>query len=172
MIVCSRCKEAKTEDNFYKHPSIKPDGVRKKCNSCRNAYRRSAHAKNPSIVSNQKKMWAKNNREHVAKKAREYRAKNPLKFKSYSLMKDFGITLEQFNAMLISQNYVCKICGQPELSRHQNGKTKDLAVDHRHKTDKVRGLLCWRCNTGIGKLLDSPELLRRAAEYVDKDGAI
>jgi hypothetical protein len=63
--------------------------------------------------------------------------------------------------MLEQQNGVCAIC-------HGNCTTwKALSVDHDHRTGKVRGLLCQTCNTGIGALDDSPDLLRRALEYLE-----
>ena len=60
----------------------------------------------------------------------------------------FGITLEQYTEMFKAQSGLCAMCNQPETV---NTKGKDipmwLAVDHDHKTGKVRGLLCFRCNT-------------------------
>lgn len=76
------------------------------------------------------------------------------------LRRNFGITIEEYNALLEKQNGVCAIC----QSKH---KTMRLSVDHCHKTGKVRGLLCGRCNTGIGMLLDSPELVTAAKKYLE-----
>ena len=59
----------------------------------------------------------------------------------------------------------CKICNNPE-ARVVNGKTSRLAVDHCHKTGKVRGLLCWACNTSIGRFKDSIEILESAISYI------
>lgn len=85
----------------------------------------------------------------------------------YGLVK-YGITLEIYNQMLKSQNFVCKICKQPEASL-LNNKPKPLAVDHCHKTNKVRGLLCSNCNIGIGNLKHNPNLLRAAALYCEEN---
>lgn len=57
----------------------------------------------------------------------------------------------------------CDICGTEES---QNGKA--MAVDHCHETGAVRGVLCWHCNTAIGKFNDSPELLARAIHYLTR----
>jgi len=74
----------------------------------------------------------------------------------------YGITQKQYNELLEKQNGICAICGKtPE----DNGKA--LAVDHNHRTNVVRGLLCDKCNTGIGILQDSSKLLRTAADYLD-----
>lgn len=72
----------------------------------------------------------------------------------------FGLTLEDYDSMFQKQNGVCAICGKREK------QNKLLAVDHCHKTGKVRGLLCSTCNTAIGKLNDEPQMLLKAANYL------
>lgn len=76
-----------------------------------------------------------------------------------NLRQKFGITLEDYNNMLTSQNGVCAICGQLDGKR-------SLAVDHCHKTGKVRGLLCRRCNVSIGLLEDNTIFLLNAVRYL------
>lgn len=73
----------------------------------------------------------------------------------------YGITLEQYDAMLEAQNNGCAICG---VSPEQNGRRLD--IDHCHTSGKVRGLLCTNCNTGIGKFNDDPDLLAEAMKYL------
>lgn len=69
---------------------------------------------------------------------------------------------EEYERILISQQYVCAICKEPcSLGR-------ELAVDHNHTTKQNRGLLCFRCNTGIGQLRESPALLQRAMDYLNE----
>ena len=98
---------------------------------------------------------------------REYRKRNKELFKSYDLMKKFGITLEEYNEMLEIQDGACAICGQPETRKdHRTGETRALAVDHDHATGRVRGLLCTDCNTGIGLLQDDIEILLNAVDYL------
>lgn len=75
----------------------------------------------------------------------------------------FGITLNDYNVMFKKQKGVCAICKQPETV-----KNYFLAVDHCHKTGKVRGLLCLRCNRGIGLLKDDYEILKSATKYLKK----
>jgi hypothetical protein len=76
-------------------------------------------------------------------------------------LKGFGLTEEAYDSILAKQGSGCAICGAKE-----GWKGKRLAVDHDHETGAVRGLLCDRCNTAIGKFEDSPELLLRAVEYL------
>ena len=65
-----------------------------------------------------------------------------------------GTTPEWFNAQMEKQNGNCAICGNPETHRHHRSseKIRSLAIDHNHETGKVRGLLCFRCNTALHQL--------------------
>lgn len=74
-------------------------------------------------------------------------------------LRRYGLTAACFQKLMKKQRGVCAICGEPP-------KTKRLAVDHCHKTNKVRGLLCDGCNHGIGMLKDNPGLCRKAAKYL------
>lgn len=71
------------------------------------------------------------------------------------LKERYNLTKDEFNEMLDAQNGICLICPNPAS-----------VVDHDHKTNKVRGLLCSKCNLGIGYFQDNPELLVKAAEYL------
>lgn len=85
-----------------------------------------------------------------------------------TLKQQYGITEAKYNKMLWLQNGVCAICRKEEtIVDERTGKLRRLAVDHCHNTNKVRGLLCNSCNTGIGKLQHDPELLRIAALYCE-----
>lgn len=92
--------------------------------------------------------------------------------RAYSLQKKFGITIEEYESMCESQAFRCAIC-QKEC-RNQRGNRKDvLAVDHCHKTGKIRGLLCMTCNTGLGHFEDDTDTLTRAITYIrdNRDGS-
>lgn len=88
------------------------------------------------------------------------------KFKNW---KSYGITPEIYISMLKFQNHVCEICHKGEkIINGKSGKIRDMAIDHCHTTGKVRSLLCSSCNTAIGSFKDSPELLRKAADYLER----
>lgn len=82
------------------------------------------------------------------------------------LKQKYGIDAAQYDLMLAKQNGVCAICKNVERSSMFGNRVK-LAVDHCHKTGKVRGLLCSGCNTGIGHFNEDPERIRRAIDYVE-----
>ena len=92
-----------------------------------------------------------------------WRKANPLATKGSDLKKRFGITLDDYIDMLDAQNGGCAICGTKD-----NGRYKYLAVDHCHKTNNIRGLLCTNCNRGLGMFQDSPSLLTYAEKYLTK----
>lgn len=73
----------------------------------------------------------------------------------------FGLTVQQYEAMIEKQRGMCAICG----AANANGKR--LSVDHRHRDGKIRSLLCHSCNVMVGFSREKPENLRRAAEYLE-----
>lgn len=87
--------------------------------------------------------------------------------KNRDLTRAFGITLQQYNALVIKQNNCCAICKMPEAIK-QNGKVQDLAVDHDHQTGKVRELLCGNCNHALGKLKEDEDIILSMLEYIKK----
>lgn len=107
-------------------------------------YRSSAKAK--EYQSKYYKDWSKNNEDKV---------------KDHQLRRYYDINLEEYREIEKSQNYKCKICLQT------NKHTRMFAVDHCHKTGKVRGLLCTNCNTAIGLFEENKDNLLRAIEYLN-----
>lgn len=90
---------------------------------------------------------------------------SPEKNRRNNLRTLYGVTPEQYDAMLAEQGHACAICYQPE-GLIRLGRPMSLAVDHDHETGKVRGLLCANCNRALGLLADDPERLISAARYV------
>jgi len=75
----------------------------------------------------------------------------------------YGITLEEYEILLTQQDGKCAIC------RMAAGR-KRLSVDHDHKTGAIRGLLCFPCNSALGRFKDDPNLLDAAKRYLGKEG--
>jgi hypothetical protein len=74
----------------------------------------------------------------------------------------YGLSKEDYNNLFQKQKGCCAICGI-----HQSESKHRLHIDHDHNTGKVRGLLCGNCNTGIGNLRDSIDLLKKAIGYLE-----
>lgn len=119
-----------------------------------------------SIVSPEKKA---NKAGYMREYSKARRKNDPWHEFRNSLKRHYGITVEEYCAMHEAQNGVCAICGKPELSVDgRTGNVRRLAVDHCHESNKIRGLLCAMCNTGIGALGDDIANLLSAIEYLKK----
>ena len=115
------------------------------------------------------KVWREKDREAYNKHMREWKANNRDKVSKYKWKERYGITEEQYTEMYNSQNGKCAICGKEETATHNtSNKVLKLAVDHCHTTGKVRELLCQKCNRGIGKFDEDPDLFDKAKQYVLK----
>lgn len=96
------------------------------------------------------KLW--NKKGSIKRKENQYK---------YDIKKLYNITYDEYSNMLKMQNGVCAICEQKESIN------KNLSVDHCHETGKIRGLLCLKCNQGIGLLKHNVKWLRKAALYCE-----
>lgn len=88
--------------------------------------------------------------------------------RNYDLNKSYGIGIEEYNIMLDAQNSCCKICDR-HLTEVNDKHKKNLCVDHCHTTGKIRGLLCDRCNRGLGFFHDNIDLLEKVVNYLKED---
>lgn len=90
--------------------------------------------------------------------------------KAFSLwqIKRYGITKKDYLTILEKQKGTCAVCGRKE-TRKLRGTIVRFSVDHNHLTGKVRGLLCNRCNRGIGMFDDNIAIILNAVEYLKKD---
>ena len=96
------------------------------------------------------KKWKMDNKERKKQYDREY-----------NLMKNFNLSIDEYNKILDGQNGCCAICKTP-----QSELTRELSVDHNHDTGEIRGLLCSNCNRGIGHLKDDITILQSAISYL------
>jgi hypothetical protein len=116
--------------------------------------------------------WAKTpTKEEIVKYQKNYREQNAREIKSTIFKRKYGISLEEYEKLFEQQNGCCAICKTPERVRHRNngkGDIRMMAIDHCHKSNKVRGLLCLDCNTGLGSFKDNPKIISNAVEYLKK----
>lgn len=135
---CSRCGHKKPSNQFPK-ASSKSRGFAWSCKQCKKEKR---EEKKASMSQND---WMLMNRKYWLKSA-------------------YNISLADYNKKLIEQNHKCAICKCDETEAFKSL----LFVDHCHKTQKIRGLLCHHCNTALGKFRDSKEILKQAIAYLDQ----
>jgi hypothetical protein len=177
---CTKCGETKPSSEFHKD-SGRPDGLYIWCKDCQRAKSKAWREANADKHKASVKAWRKANRERaraydkawLAKnpdKQREYleryRTKNPEQYervqRSGHLRRTYGLTIEDYDAMLDAQGGVCALCGaEPSPKRR-------LCVDHCHSTGAIRQLLCQRCNRTLGLFDDDPGWFTRAAEYLER----
>ena len=108
------------------------------------------------------------NSEVLVARSKEWYAANKPRAAAQSRMqklKTYGLTEEQYQAMLTEQGGKCAICGS---AHGLASKMYPLYVDHCHTTGLVRGLLCQRCNAGLGMFQDRKDLIDKAALYLSK----
>ncbi len=143
---CSRCNRwlLLIEFGFY---GAAWDELYSRCKKCAN--------------KNERKIYAENRGSRL-EAVRQHRIKYPERLRDSELFTAHRIRLEDYNALLKSQNGVCAICRQPEMV-----EGKSLAVDHDHMTGEIRGLLCNLCNRILGYAKDSVVTLSSAIDYLE-----
>jgi Recombination endonuclease VII len=152
MKACSKCEEVKALSEFALN-KFSADGLRSHCKLCCREYWRN-YRKNPpasrQLLTPEERLTK---RPHWARKTK--------------LKNVYGITEEQYQAMLRAQNGVCEICSKPETWKNQYGKVCKLSIDHDHKTGLVRGLVCSRCNRLLS-FLEHNHRIPSALAYLEK----
>jgi Recombination endonuclease VII len=109
--------------------------------------------------------WKRKNKDKVNALARQYYSKHPQYFsakrRAQRLRTSYGLSVAEFDALVEKQNKCCAIC-EKEFERTPQ-------VDHDHKTGKVRGLLCIKCNRALGLFADDSNVLKNAITYLEKN---
>jgi len=184
MKTCNKCKKEKNLELFYKRIDSK-DGYRDICKECQNkpceinykeqvqerkylsldGKRRCNHCKDIKIL-NEDNFFKRNIEEDgwsvICKPCGSIQKRN-IRYKFYLTENGEAFNDSLASEMIKKQDCKCYIC-----KRELNLGTNLYAIDHDHKTMKVRKILCGQCNQGLGKFLDNPELLRLAANYLEE----
>ena len=95
-------------------------------------------------------------------KKKQYRLDNKEIIRAQNKKRNPGWDINRYNEYVELQGNRCAICGT------DNPGLSDWSADHCHTTNKPRGLLCVRCNAGLGYFKDNPEYLQSAIEYLSK----
>jgi hypothetical protein len=160
---CTDCKEVKPLEDFLlldrrtlaKRPAnSKQLGRRPECKACK--ARRS------------KEYWEKTGR-HKRNPNRKKHITDPQVARRGKYRRNYGITIEEYEALFEQQNGLCASCHNPETATmKRTGKLKQLSIDHCHVTGKVRALLCSSCNQAFGCLKEDPARIRALLAYAEK----
>jgi Recombination endonuclease VII len=147
MKVCVHCGKTRKIDSFprYRHSY---DGRHHTCKKCMTVHQ-PKYIPGKNSNAQRAKYWA-----------------NPEAARDYGISRAHGVPVGTYARLLEIQGGACAICNRSE----NPGKTR-FSFDHDHASGTVRGLLCTLCNQAIGQLQDSPELLRKAADYLEKPPA-
>ena len=176
---CKKCKKEYPEDQFR----LESYGRRNKCRLCRNEetriLRNKRYQKYPEkheaykLYCKQKrkeKLLVKKDydrerylkhRDKMLKQRRENYWNDPAAHRKKRMMMTYKISSEKYDKL--NNTYFCECCG-----RHKDEFKKGLAIDHCHETNKVRGMLCSNCNSGIGFFKDNPNFMMNAIHYINK----
>lgn len=162
-LVCVRCDVEKknTDTNFRRCSEVRRgksyDYVKRVCRTCEHIAR------------------VKARRAQVKREGQSFRRPGGYEFhRERNLRKQYGLTLADYDGKLAEQLGCCAICQKPwqenevHKSRPVTMRVSPLAVDHCHKTGKVRGLLCGGCNRGLGDFAESEHSLLNAILYLRK----
>ncbi|MFK4120743.1 endonuclease VII domain-containing protein [Streptomyces longwoodensis] len=170
---CARCGEYKPRTAFARRRS-NLDGLQRHCRDCASDYHRTRQENlgrkvRPKIEvpdghklclrCGEVKPWSEWHRNASASDGLSTRCKScrAAQGRADHLKRHYGLTEADRDAMIAGQKGLCGICL----------KAPAVHVDHCHRTGKVRGVLCFNCNSAIGKLGDDPDAIRRAAAYLE-----
>ncbi len=178
---CKLCRMYKRAGKAYPckvHGNLSLDEVNVdgRCKICARSKSKQYKKENREKYLQGKKEHYKNNYDYYKQQHKEKYRKEKEKYGALLSLKKVcearGITIEDYHKMVEKQNNKCAICHQYETRKNGkgNGEVLRLSIDHCHKTNKVRGLLCHACNTAIGKFKDNTINLYRAIRYIKQGG--
>ncbi len=156
---CSKCGEVKPLSSYYRAGA---NYYRGDCIPCNLVAKAERHRLNPEPARRRTKEWQRANPDRVAANREAFIASGGKKVadRRSHLKRKYGMTIEEYDAMLEAQGGGCFICGR--LPREDIS----LHVDHDHSTGKVRGILCFCCNNALADFREDPALFAKAAGYL------
>lgn len=164
MRACTKCGETKAKSEFSTR-SGRGGALNSRCKKCVAFVTREWRANNLDKVKDIRRRHHVKYMQESRERSKNWRRNNPEKYKEgwlrSNLKANYGITLEYYNSLVLSQDGKCAICG-----RDSNGTRWRFYVDHDHATGQVRGLLCHSCNFGLGNFRDSAETIEAALAYI------
>lgn len=153
--ICTRCKNEESLSNFHRDKAS-IDGHMGWCKPCQLKANKIWKMENRDRVKKESSDYSKSNREKINARRRERHSQNPSIRRHGHIRRTYGLSVEEYESLLKSQDGKCAICR----------RESKLHVDHNHANGKVRALLCFACNTGLGMFDDDPKLLAMANAYL------
>lgn len=153
-----KAKNKKFRSENPEYGSVWNKNNRDKCAQYEQRY----SAANPNKLREKNRQWRAKNPERAKELRRNWYRNNPEKARDMDLRGTYGISLQQWNEMFEAQGRCCAVC-----ERSDPGK-QGWHTDHDHETGQVRGILCYKCNPGLGMFGDDVGRLQRAIDYLSK----
>jgi len=144
---CAHCGETKDVKEFYKR-TVSPDGFGVYCKLCDN------------VKSNEYRVKFK---DKIRAQRKSFREKNKKRLSVTKNRAGIKLSVEEFDELLNERGNCCEICGL-----HHTKMNRRIAIDHDHKTGKMRGFLCDTCNRGLGLLKDNEQIVEKTLNYLRK----
>jgi hypothetical protein len=145
---CTICGIEKDISEFHKRKA-KKDGHRSECKKCCCGKALDYHCEN---------------KERNNKKSHLYHINNKDRERNHYYKQTYGITLEDRDRLIEKQNFKC-LCCETDLRLLPQ---REVHIDHCHKTEKIRGVLCMNCNTALGYVLEDAERTHKLELYIIK----
>ena len=155
---CTRCKTEKATSEFR---ASTRGPLSAWCKCCERAYQREIYANNPEKARERSANW----RKKYAKKYADERKRNRGKYYAAEISKKYSIAKHEAERMIREDGLKCKACAV-EFDPQKPLQRRNL--DHCHKSGKVRGFLCSRCNTVAGLVNDDTKILKSISLYLEK----
>lgn len=153
---CSKCGKVKPLIEFHRHRST-GDNHSAQCKQCTRERNAKWKLENPDKVKEMGRVYFRREKKRIMAQRVKRHDESPRSRNESHIRRTYGLTLEEYDAMHERQDNRCLVCKE---------KTK-LHVDHCHSSGKVRGLLCFFCNAGIGMFKDDPRLMKAAIRYLE-----
>ena len=163
---CSKCGVTKPLYDFYVHARGK-FGRFGWCKACQKADTTARRRADPAKHRARAMAQYRVTRDHVRTLCRARYAADPERFRAMNMKSKYGVTPEARAEMLRRQGGGCAICSKPDGALNsRTSRVVRLAIDHDHRTGRVRWLLCSQCNTMVAMARDDPTLLEQAARLL------
>ncbi len=142
----------------------RPNNIKiKRCSACHATAQREYNARNRDHLNALRRKKRKERGEEYRQYENGYRAANAERINERERARRYGLTVDELRELLAQHDGTCAICGTSEPDERYG----QWAIDHCHDSGRIRGILCSKCNKGIGLLRDDPVVLRAAADYLD-----